>query len=160
MGKEATSGDYLQMSRATPQIHEFAKRLIALEARSNSAKAKSPPAFSAIEKLRPHLATLMGNAGFRAILSRALALASAESSWLSTLHLSVDGSLQGSNEIAREADSRQVAEGTVALVSQLLGLLATFIGEDLTVHLVREVWPQLSVNDLDSANEGKNEKAK
>ena len=34
--------------------------------------------FLVCEKLRPHLAMLMGNAGFRALLSRALALAKAE----------------------------------------------------------------------------------
>jgi hypothetical protein len=31
----------------------------------------------------------------------------------------------------------------------LLGLLLTFIGVALTVHLVREAWPELSSSDLD-----------
>jgi hypothetical protein len=35
-----------------------------------------------------------------------------------------------------------------------------FIGEKLTVRLLREVWPKLSLNDLDSGNGGKNEKTK
>jgi len=35
----------------------------------------------------------------------------------------------------------------------LLGLLVTFIGENLTVRLVRDVWPDAPVNDLDSVAE-------
>jgi len=40
----------------------------------------------------------------------------------------------------------------------LLGLLVAFIGENLTIRLVREVWPKAPLNDLDLTQEGKNEK--
>jgi predicted transglutaminase-like cysteine proteinase len=43
------------------------------------------------------------------------------------------------------------------LLAQLLGLLVAFIGEDLTLRLVREVWPKLSLNDLDLGTGDKNE---
>jgi hypothetical protein len=36
----------------------------------------------------------------------------------------------------------------VALVAQLLGLLAAFIGESLMLQIVRDVWPQLARKDL------------
>jgi circadian clock protein KaiC len=39
--------------------------------------------------------------------------------------------------------------GGVALLAQLLGLLVAFIGENLTLRLVREVWPKAPLNDLD-----------
>jgi hypothetical protein len=32
----------------------------------------------------------------------------------------------------------------------LLGLLVAFIGENLTVRLLREVWPKVPLDDLDS----------
>jgi hypothetical protein len=35
-----------------------------------------------------------------------------------------------------------------------------FIGEDLTLRLVREVWPPLSLNNFDFGKGYKNEKAK
>jgi hypothetical protein len=38
--------------------------------------------------------------------------------------------------------------------------MAAFIGEILTLRLVREVWPKVPLNDLDFGNRGKNEKAK
>jgi len=60
-------------------MRDFADRLIAYETGgNNSSETKTPAACLVSEKLRPHLATLMGNVGFRALLSRALALANAE----------------------------------------------------------------------------------
>jgi hypothetical protein len=137
------------MSRATPKMRNFAKRLIACETRGNeSSEIKLPAAFLVCEKLRPHLATLMGNAGFRALLARALALANAEVTWVRAVHVKADGSLEGLAELAAQVDPTEIADGGVVLLAQLLGLLETFIGEALTLQLARDLWPKLSLNDL------------
>ena len=47
-------------------------------------------------------------------------------------------------------------EGRVVLLAQLLGLMVAFIGENLTLRLVREVWPKAPLDDLDFGNGGKN----
>ena len=131
-------------------MRDFAKRLIDYEARGDESfeTKKTPAAFYVCEKLRPHLSTFMGNAGFRALLARALALANAEVAWLRAVHVKADGSLEGLDELAAQVDPKEMAEGSVVLVAQLLGLLVAFIGENLTVRLVREVWPKLSLSDL------------
>jgi hypothetical protein len=49
----------LQMSRATPQMWKFAKRLIVYETSGKSSGTKIPAAFHVCQKLRPPLATLM-----------------------------------------------------------------------------------------------------
>src|SRR5674476_577850 len=149
------------MSRATPKMRDFAERLIAYETRGNkSSETKTPAAFLIDEKLRPHLATLMGKVGFRALLSRALVLTNAEVPWLRALHVNADGSLEGLDELDAQVDPKEIFEGRVVLLSQLLGLLVAFIGENLTLRLVREVWPKLSFNDLDFGKGYKNEKEK
>jgi hypothetical protein len=149
------------MSRATPQMRDLSQCLIAYETRGNkSSETKTPAAFLVGEKLRPHLATLMGNVGFRALLSRALALANAEVPWLRAVHVKADGSLEGLDELEAQVDPEEMAEGTVVLAAQLLGLLVVLIGENLTLRLVREAWPKLSLNDLDFGKGDKNEKAK
>ena len=102
----------------------------------------------------------MGNAGFRALLSRALALANAEVPWLRAVQVKADGSLEGLEELHAQLDPDEIFEGRVVLLAQLLGLLVAFIGENLTLRLVREVWPKLSLNDLDFGKGGKNEKTK
>ena len=138
------------MSRATPQTRDFAERLIDYETRDNkSAETKIPAACLVSEKLRPHLATLMGNGGFRALLSRSLALAHTDAPWLRAVQVKADGSLEGWDEPVAQVDPDEIFEGCVVLLAHLLGLLVAFIGENLTLHLVREVWPKLSLNDLD-----------
>jgi hypothetical protein len=57
--------------------------------------------------------------------------------------------LEGLDELESEADPEEIAEGSVILLSQLLGLLVAFIGEDLTLRLVREIWPKVPLSDLD-----------
>ena len=39
------------------------------------------------------------------------------------------------------------AEAAVAITAHLLGLLVTFIGEPLTLRLVREAWPDASLDE-------------
>jgi hypothetical protein len=142
-------------------MRDFAKRLIAYETRENkSFETKTPAACLVGEKLRPHLATLMGNVGFRALLSRALALANAEVPWLRAAHVNADGSFEGLDELGAQVEPDKIFEGCVVLLAQLLGLLVAFIGEDLTLRLVREVWPPLSLNNFDFGKGYKNEKAK
>jgi len=130
-------------------MRDFAERLIAYETRGNKSSETKPPAvFLVGEKLRPQLATLMGNVGFRELLSRALALANAEVPWLRAVRVKADGSFEGSDEFGAQVDPDEVFEGSVVLLAQLLGLLVAFIGEDLTLRLVREVWPKLSLNNF------------
>ncbi len=110
----------------------------------------TPAAFDVCEKLRPHLATLMGITGFHALLSRALVLANVEVPWLRAVHVKADGSLERLGELEAQAAPEVIANGQVVLLAQLLGLLVAFIGEDMTLRLTREVWPKLSLNDLDT----------
>ena len=138
------------MSRATPQMRDFAEHLIAYETgRIKSSETKPPVAMLVVEKLRPHLANLMGKAGFRALLSRSLALASTDVPWLRAVHVKSDGSFEGLDELEAQVGPDDFFEGRVVLLAQMLGLLEAFIGEKLTLHLVREVWPKLPLNDLD-----------
>jgi nicotinic acid phosphoribosyltransferase len=136
------------MNNATPKLKEFARRLLAHEeASGKSADAKDFKAFRVCEKLCGPLSKLTGVGGFRSLLSRALALAGAEVPWLRALHINSDGSLEGLEQLETKLDSREIAEGEVVLVSQLLGLLVTFIGPTLTVGMLRDIWPKM--NDLE-----------
>ena len=142
------------MSRAQSKMREFAERLIAHETRLNSSKTKTA-AVMACEKSRPHLATLMGNAGFSALLSRALAMSISDIGWLCVIHVKADGSLKGLDEVGSEISFEDTVEGGVVLMTHMLRLLVAFIGENLTVRLMREIWPTVSFDDSISANGGK-----
>ena len=137
------------MNRATPMMRIYAERLVAYET-SGPASSKSNPtaAFVVIETLSPHFGALMGAAGFRALISRALVLASAEVAWLSELHVKADGSFEGLNELQAQANPKEISNAGLVVLARLLGLLVTFIGEELTLQLLS------NVNDLNLSPEG------
>lgn len=109
-----------------------------------------PAAFHVSEKLRHPLSALMGAIGFRALLARALTLAKAQLPSLNAVQVKRDGSLEGLNGLRND----EAAEASVTLIAQLLGLLGTFIGENLMLRLVRDMWPDVPVNNAES-REGK-----
>ena len=128
------------MNRATPKLRIYAERLIADEmSRNASSKSKPTAAFVVMEKLSPHLGALMGAAGFRALLSRALVLANAEVAWLRELHVREDGSFEGLNELQAQANPKEIADGGIILLARLLGLLVILIGDDLTMRLLSNI---------------------
>lgn len=137
------------MSRATQATRDLAERLIAHEDKANKiAGTAAPKSLIVLDQLRPHLANLMGSAGFNALLSRSLALANAEVEWLQQVQVASDGKLAGLDALEAKGDAHDFLEGRVVLLAQLFGLLIAFIGEKLTMQLVAEVWPNVPLNEL------------
>ncbi len=94
-------------------------------------------------KLGSRLARLITAVGFQALLARALHLARGEFPFL-------DGVQTGTTEAACLVGLREKAVGIepamlraalTTVLASVIGLLSTFIGDDLTVRLVRDVWP-------------------
>ena len=143
------------MRSANPRLRQLARRLLALEAASaDTREAEGSPAFRVCEKLRQPLSTLTGTAGFRSLLSRALALANQEVRWLRAVHVNSDGSLDLTGLGGAQLSGAEIAEGQAVLVAQLLGLLVTFIGPALTLRLLQEAWPEAPLGGLNSGSEG------
>jgi hypothetical protein len=127
-------------------MRNLARRLIAAEHRRNdSVDTEAHAAFRVCEKLRESLSPLAGARGFRTLLARALNLAKVESPWLSKLVVSPDGSLIIPDGLEPAAAPNDAARGGAALVAHLLELLATFIGEALTLRLVQQKWPNTAL---------------
>jgi len=133
-----------------PEMRDLAQRLLAYEA--NADRASEPVGSTTLrvyEKLRRSLGELAGTAGFQSLASRALTLARSEVPSLSTVQVAADGNLQGMSAIEPpiNAEKDRVHEGGVILISRLLGLLLIFLGEALTMNLVRDVWPDAASED-------------
>jgi hypothetical protein len=79
-------------------------------------------------------------------------LARAEAPTLSAVQVTADGLLQGLVELESQSDKDHAEQEGAILIAQLLGLLSIFIGEALTLRLVRDAWPDAVFNDPDSAN--------
>lgn len=128
------------MDKPSPSIRDLARRLLA------SQTASGPHIHEPLlvyEKLRTSLTHLAGVEGFASLLRRALVLASAEAPALRVATVSADGRLEGLEQAARQAGS-SASEEAVAVTAHLLWLLVTFIGEPLTLRLVRNACPQIA----------------
>jgi hypothetical protein len=140
------------MNTATPAIQNLARRLIALEAAREPLDEPIDEGVRVCEKLRAPLAKLAGVAGFRSLMARAKALATAEVPWLDSVQVRPDGSLEGFDAARRQQGTVPNGEAGVVVVTQLLGLLVTFIGEPLTLRLVCDALPEASVNGMDAGS--------
>jgi hypothetical protein len=137
------------MNTATPAIQDLARRLIGLETARDPSDGLVGETVLACEKLGVPLAKLVGVAGFRSLMARALALATEEVPWLNSVQVRADGSLEGFDAAGRQQGAVPGDEAGVVVVAQLLGLLVTLIGEPLTLRLVREAWPDAPVDETD-----------
>lgn len=130
------------MNPAALSLRDLAERLLA-EEHDGGDGINGTPAGRVCGKLGALLSKLAGAAGYRSLLSRALALAQAYAPALKSVRVAPDGSLEGQAEAQATTTSEEFTRGEVALVVQLLGLLLTFIGAPLTLQLVKEAWPEL-----------------
>jgi hypothetical protein len=138
------------MNTTTPAMKDLARRLIAFEATRNPSAGPVGATWRACEALRGPLAKFVGMAGFRSLLSRALAIAKAEIPSLGSVQVRPDGSLEGLEGV----EPNQDADAGAVVVTQLLGLLVTFIGEPLTLRLVWDAWPDATEAETDRMGEG------
>lgn len=78
-------------------------------------------------------------------MRRAISLAASEAPALQRVRLGANCELDGLAEVVA---SNGGADAGVALAAHLLDLLVMFIGESLTLQLLRECWPE--VNEIRS----------
>ena len=138
-----------------PEMRDLAQRLLSYEAIAD--KASEPVESTTLrvyQKLRQSLGELAGSAGFHALASRALTLARAEVPGLRAVQVGADGDLEGMSAIepSIKVEQDRGHEGGVILISRLLGLLFIFLGEALTLSLLREAWPGAAFDDRNSGN--------
>jgi hypothetical protein len=138
----------------SPSARATARQLLAHEAGADKpSDANIPAAIRVCEKLRRPLSTLAGATGFHALLGRALTLAKAQDPHLGAVRVQPDGSLDGLSELRNSEDG----PAGVALIAQLLGLLDAFIGPDLALRLVADVWPDLPAFEAEADGESGND---
>jgi len=136
-------------------MRDLAQRLLSYEASAGSTSASAETATLRVyQKLRHSLGELAGSAGFQALASRALTLARSEVPSLSAVQVGADGNLEGMSSIepSISAEMDRVHEGGIILISRLLGLLFIFLGEALTLSLLRDAWPDAALDDRNSGN--------
>ncbi len=130
---------------AASEMRDLTHRLLRYEA--NAGHGAGPTGLTALrvyDKLRCSLLAFVGLAGFHSLASRALTLTRPEAP-----SLDADGSLQGLGEIETQTDRDGSVSGAVEvlLIVRLLELLRMFLGEALTLSLLRSTWPSEVFDD-------------
>jgi hypothetical protein len=134
-------------------MRRFALRIMAHVTSSGdkSSDLAGQATFQVIDDLRPQVVNLMGVGGFRGLLSRAIAVGGEDVRWLRAVHVKKDGSLSGFEDYPSLAPG-DFAEGKVVLLAHLLGMLVAMIGVRVTLRLLLDIWPKLSLDDLNLGN--------
>ena len=140
------------MSEVSFASREAAHRMLLIEASGRTEpEALAAAAERVNARLRLRLASLFGLTGYAFLVARAVRLAQVEVPDLNrvtvtTLETGAEGSLHGIREfaLAHGGDSGRAEAGLSALLAHIVGLLATFIGEELALRLASEAWPELA----------------
>jgi hypothetical protein len=137
---EGRAASGAMVAAASPSHHVLASRLLQFEV---SGQQGAEPLAEATERvfarLRRRLVVVVGAAGYEAL---------AAARWA----VGTDGALTGACEYAMAVDAPAATDGLTAIVASLIGLLVTFIGEDLTHGLVQGAWTEFA-SDTDSTEE-------
>ena len=138
------------MPEMPPAAQVLARRVLRHEAGGRAEPvALAEAAERADARLRERLASLIGQTGYTTLVARAVRLAQAEVPALEgvsvdALATGAEGGLRGVREFVRGVGDAGAAEaGLSAILAHVIGLLGTFIGEDLALRLIRDAWPEL-----------------
>lgn len=126
------------MSRngVSPTTLDLAERLLVYEAvLDRTRQAELYETCPVCEKLRRSLGTLVGPDAYHSLITRALRIAKREAPALNAVQIKADGSIEGLIGEATKASN--------VLVAHLIELMATFIGEPVTLWLLNDIWPNL-----------------
>jgi hypothetical protein len=96
-------------------------------------------------KLSQRLAQLIAPVGFDALLTRAVHLSLAEFPFLDGVQAAPNTAalIDALCETAANVEPSQAHEGFLTVLGNMVALLDVFIGERLTLGLLRDVWPEL-----------------
>jgi hypothetical protein len=115
---------------------ERARRLLAHEGASADATTAAGRVY---DKLHAQMAPLVGDAGVQLLFVRSAKLARGEFARLT--EVSIPEASTKLRETLQAQDPALATESAVALFGTFFALITTFIGERLTIQVLRTAWP-------------------
>jgi hypothetical protein len=134
------------MKPENPKLNKLALRLFEHEAtKSGNSDDPAKAIESCCQRLHDRLDRLIGAGGFRALLYRALYLAKKKYAWLEGVGIEdyPGCEFKDLREAVKGKESPTVNEACTLILANVIWLLVTFIGEDITFGLIEEAWPDV-----------------
>jgi hypothetical protein len=131
-------------TEALRQVFRRELRLRHAAGSSTDANTVAAAAVASYEGLAQHVARIIGGAGVNAIFERSMYLTQKDFPWLS--HQPHEGAVESPVQQLRlnlnGQDSSAVALAAEALTVNFADLLVALIGDQLTIRLFRDAWPE------------------
>ena len=130
------------MASENTRQHVFQGMLMREAGPGADAAAVAAAALRLCERIARQLVPLIGETGVAAICDRGLHLAQRRVPGLAPVRAAEpdDGPFTRVHLFIEHQDPALVSEAAVALLTTMSELLASFIGDSLTTHLLREAW--------------------
>jgi hypothetical protein len=145
------------MSQRPPdRLSDFARRLLRYEAARTGGHDELATGFERVcRALHDRLAPLISSSGYHTLFTRALTLATRDFPFLASVTISQNGdcTLSGLAGATETRDPAEVANAFAAALGHFVWLLVIFIGENLGLRMVREVWPDVPLDSVTSSSE-------
>ena len=133
------------MAKPSPELVELAQRIAEYEAGGSPDPTASAAAVeTACRRLKDHLVDLLGSGGVSALLRRALHLARREQPLLEGVAVSGEPAacFTGLAESLAASSEEDATAAAVIVLTHMLDLLVTLLGEELGMKPIHELWPQ------------------
>ncbi len=132
----------------------LARQTLAQESNGiESSNGSADACIRASEKLRIEMQRLVGITGYSTLITHAMTLGRMEDPWLESVVIEPDGSLVWRSDSAQVQDPDPLVSGCETLLARTMELLVIFLGETVTLRLLRNIWPELSQNGSNSGTE-------
>ena len=140
--------------RPPERLYDFARRLLWREAEIAGQGEIAVGFESACRSLHDRLAPLISSSGFHTLLARSLRLAVRDAPFLAGVRISAndDCALSGLGGAVEPRDPAEVADGLTMVLAHFMWLLVIFIGENLGLGKVREIWPEVPFDSVNTSS--------
>jgi hypothetical protein len=132
---------------------EVARRLLEHETKGRQDAEGLGSAINRVcAELHRELVNLIGPAGVHALIGRALHLAKKEFPCLEGIApmSGPSGCLQGVSEALQGRDPTEAQASVIAVLTHLIQLLTSFLGQELGLHPIRRIWPEVVSGNMTS----------
>jgi hypothetical protein len=135
------------VGKAETRWAALARRLVEHEAGGRmEATALAEATERACVRLQDRLVPLVGPDGFRIMLTNAIDITRSEHSFLQAIdaRAELDGCFVNLAEAVKGRLPEEALAAVTRLLAEFIGLLGSFVGDALTLRLVRGAWPEIA----------------
>lgn len=148
------------MSTVLPGVRGLARRLLRMHAADGAADSVARGAEAVLELLGERIRPLLGASGYQMLLLRATRRARQRHEGLETLEAALvagEGVRGWASRAVAEGGPEDTAEAAESVLAELIGLIARFLGADMAIRLVRQAFPPIHMEGLESGPEESND---